>query len=57
MEDDGNLVTVNRKSKCKFVSGLSHECGVFAAIGNENWPNSSEIAQIIGIGLEALQHR
>ncbi|KAG5893456.1 hypothetical protein JTB14_012173 [Gonioctena quinquepunctata] len=38
-------------------SGLSHECGVFGAIGNENWPCNSEIAQFICIGLEALQHR
>lgn len=45
------------KEICNGVSGLTHECGVFGAIGNENWPNNSEIAQIIGIGLEALQHR
>ncbi|XP_023018672.1 amidophosphoribosyltransferase [Leptinotarsa decemlineata] len=38
-------------------SGLTHECGVFGAIGNEHWPNNSEIAQFICIGLEALQHR
>ncbi|XP_030764530.1 amidophosphoribosyltransferase-like [Sitophilus oryzae] len=38
-------------------SGLTHECGVFAAIGNEEWENSNEIAQIIMIGLQALQHR
>nr|CAI5832673.1 unnamed protein product [Callosobruchus analis] len=38
-------------------SGLTHECGIFGAIGNENWPINSEIAQIICIGLQALQHR
>ncbi|XP_060533598.1 amidophosphoribosyltransferase-like [Cylas formicarius] len=41
----------------KVCSGLTHECGVFSAIGNEHWTNSSEIAQIILIGLQALQHR
>lgn len=40
-----------------FETGLKHECGVFGAIGSENWAHSSEIAQIVCIGLEALQHR
>ncbi|CAH0548614.1 unnamed protein product [Brassicogethes aeneus] len=48
----------NRKvNRGKVNSGLTHECGVFGAIGLENWQNNSEIAQIICIGLEALQHR
>ncbi|KAF5284117.1 hypothetical protein FQR65_LT00117 [Abscondita terminalis] len=38
-------------------SGLTHECGVFGAIGTEFWPNDVDISQIILIGLEALQHR
>ncbi|KAJ8967012.1 hypothetical protein NQ314_003129 [Rhamnusium bicolor] len=46
-----------RVNRGKAVSGLTHECGVFGAIGNKAWPNTSEIAQIICIGLEALQHR
>ncbi|KAJ8980384.1 hypothetical protein NQ317_009378 [Molorchus minor] len=46
-----------RVDRGKVSSGLTHECGVFGAIGNKNWPNGSEIAQIICIGLEALQHR
>ncbi|KAJ8956377.1 hypothetical protein NQ318_015115 [Aromia moschata] len=37
----------------EFPPGLTHECGVFGAIGNKTWPNNSEIAQIICIGLEA----
>lgn len=57
MEDDNNLVFNNQNNKFKALTGLTHECGVFGAIGNENWPLNSEIAQIIGIGLEALQHR
>lgn len=48
----------DRKSnRGKSNSGLTHECGVFGAIGNKNWANNTEIAQIVCIGLEALQHR
>lgn len=39
------------------ITGLTHECGVFGAIGIGEWPTSLEIAQIICLGLEALQHR
>lgn len=38
-------------------SGLTHECGVFGAIGTGEWPTQLEIAQIICWGLVALQHR
>ncbi|KAF2890872.1 hypothetical protein ILUMI_15301 [Ignelater luminosus] len=38
-------------------TGLTHECGVFGAIGSESWPSNVDIAQIVLIGLEALQHR
>lgn len=48
----------NRKlNRGKVDSGLTHECGVFGAVGNETWQNSTEIAQIVMIGLQALQHR
>lgn len=57
MENNDNLVSISKHNKFNVVSGLTHECGVFGAIGNENWPVNSEIAQIIGVGLEALQHR
>lgn len=56
MEGRADLVW-DQNNKFKALTGLTHECGVFGAIGNENWPINSEIAQIIGIGLEALQHR
>lgn len=48
-----------RINRGKTETGLTHECGVFGAIGNENfsWTSNSEIAQFICIGLEALQHR
>lgn len=38
-------------------SGLTHECGVFGAIGTGEWPTHLEISQIICWGLVALQHR
>lgn len=38
-------------------TGLTHECGVFGAIGTGEWPTSLDIAQVICLGLEALQHR
>lgn len=38
-------------------SGLTHECGVFGAIGTGEWPTHLEVAQIICWGLVALQHR
>lgn len=55
--ENNNLVSISQQTKSDVLSGLTHECGVFGAIGNENWPVNSEIAQIIGVGLEALQHR
>lgn len=55
--DTGNNLKCAIRNKKDSVTGLTHECGVFGAIGNENWPNNSEIAQMIGVGLEALQHR
>lgn len=46
-------------SKLKDVAttGLTHECGVFGAIGSEAWSRNMDVSQIIVIGLEALQHR
>ncbi|XP_017774822.1 PREDICTED: amidophosphoribosyltransferase-like [Nicrophorus vespilloides] len=38
-------------------SGLTHECGVFGAIGTGDWPTELDISQIICWGLVALQHR
>lgn len=38
-------------------SGLTHECGVFGAIGIGEWPSQLEISQIVTLGLVALQHR
>ncbi|KAF5301083.1 hypothetical protein FQA39_LY10902 [Lamprigera yunnana] len=41
----------------KVTTGLTHECGVFGAIGTSLWPDHINISEIILIGLEALQHR
>ncbi|KPJ19964.1 Amidophosphoribosyltransferase [Papilio machaon] len=38
-------------------SGLTHECGVFGAIGTGDWPTQVDVAQVICLGLVALQHR
>lgn len=51
-------VAINkRKGRGAVTSGLTHECGVFGAIGCGEWPTQLEIAQIICWGLVALQHR
>lgn len=39
------------------LSGLTHECGVFGAIGTGDWPTQLDIPQIVCLGLVALQHR
>ncbi|XP_044744460.1 amidophosphoribosyltransferase-like [Coccinella septempunctata] len=48
-----------KEEKVKSLAGLTHECGVFGAIGKKVFEgnNKSEIAHIVYIGLEALQHR
>lgn len=46
-----------RKGRGAVTSGLTHECGVFGAIGCGEWPTNLEIAQIVCWGLVALQHR
>ncbi|XP_077291375.1 amidophosphoribosyltransferase-like isoform X2 [Arctopsyche grandis] len=53
-EDDkgGGILTKDLDS-----TGLTHECGVFGAIGGGEWPTQVDIAQIVCLGLVALQHR
>ncbi|XP_017477607.1 PREDICTED: amidophosphoribosyltransferase-like [Rhagoletis zephyria] len=41
----------------KEVSGLTHECGVFGAVACGEWPTQIDIAQVVCLGLVALQHR
>jgi len=41
----------------KEVTGLTHECGVFGCIATGEWPTQIDVAQVICLGLVALQHR
>lgn len=39
------------------VTGLTHECGVFACVATGSWPTQIDVAHTICLGLIALQHR
>ncbi|CAG7825531.1 unnamed protein product [Allacma fusca] len=38
-------------------AGITHNCGVFGCISSGEWPTHIDVAQIICLGLVALQHR
>lgn len=38
-------------------SGIGEECGVFGCVAAGDWPTQLEVAQILTLGLVALQHR
>ncbi|NP_001076346.2 amidophosphoribosyltransferase [Danio rerio] len=38
-------------------SGIGEECGVFGCVAAGEWPTQLEVAQILTLGLVALQHR
>lgn len=38
-------------------SGIGEECGVFGCVAAGEWPSQLEVAQILTLGLVALQHR
>jgi len=38
-------------------AGITHNCGVFGCISSGEWPTQIDVAQIICLGLVALQHR
>lgn len=38
-------------------SGLGEECGVFGCVAAGEWPTQLEVAQVLTLGLVALQHR
>ncbi|XP_046984300.1 amidophosphoribosyltransferase-like isoform X2 [Schistocerca americana] len=46
------ITTVNKEE-----TGLTHECGVFGCIAAGDWPTQVDVAQVICLGLVALQHR
>jgi amidophosphoribosyltransferase len=52
-----NNLTGKRLGRGAVQSGLTHECGVFGAIATGDWPTQIDIAQIVCLGLVALQHR
>ncbi|KAJ8332396.1 hypothetical protein SKAU_G00425690, partial [Synaphobranchus kaupii] len=37
-------------------SGIGEECGVFGCVAAGEWPTQLEVAQILTLGLVALQH-
>jgi transcription initiation factor TFIIIB Brf1 subunit/transcription initiation factor TFIIB len=41
----------------KEETGLTHECGVFGCVATGQWPTQIDVAQVICLGLVALQHR
>lgn len=54
---DKPLTTNKRLGRGAVESGLTHECGVFGAIASGEWPTQVDIAQVVCLGLVALQHR
>ena len=38
-------------------NGIGEECGVFGCVAAGEWPTQLEVAQVITLGLTALQHR
>uniref|UniRef100_A0A2M4BIC5 Amidophosphoribosyltransferase n=2 Tax=Anopheles marajoara TaxID=58244 RepID=A0A2M4BIC5_9DIPT len=50
-------VAGKRSGRGAVSSGLTHECGVFGAIATGEWPTQIDVAQVICLGLVALQHR
>ncbi|KAK9498762.1 hypothetical protein O3M35_003325 [Rhynocoris fuscipes] len=39
------------------ITGMRHECGVFGCMASTPWPTQLDVAQVICLGLVALQHR
>uniref|UniRef100_A0A8C6S6B5 Amidophosphoribosyltransferase n=1 Tax=Neogobius melanostomus TaxID=47308 RepID=A0A8C6S6B5_9GOBI len=39
------------------ASGIGEECGVFGCVAAGEWPTQLEVAQVLSLGLVALQHR
>lgn len=38
-------------------SGIGEECGLFGCVSAGEWPTQLEVAQVLTLGLVALQHR
>lgn len=39
------------------ATGLTHECGLFGCVATGEWPTQMDVAQVVCLGLIALQHR
>lgn len=50
MSDDAN-------ERVEILTGMRHECGVFGCVAAGDWPTQIDVAQVICLGLVALQHR
>ncbi|XP_054271183.1 amidophosphoribosyltransferase-like [Macrosteles quadrilineatus] len=47
----------SRGANAEEITGMRHECGVFGCIAASSWPSQNDVAQVICLGLVALQHR
>lgn len=56
-DEEKYKLTGKRAGRGIIESGLTHECGIFGAIATGEWPAQIDIAQVICLGLVALQHR
>ncbi|XP_039288395.1 amidophosphoribosyltransferase [Nilaparvata lugens] len=47
----------NEQQPEEVITGMRHECGVFGCVAASPWPTQIDVAQVICLGLVALQHR
>ncbi|XP_026277456.1 amidophosphoribosyltransferase [Frankliniella occidentalis] len=56
--DSGQVVAAAAAAgRGQVLTGLTHECGVFGCIATGPWPTQIDVAQVVCLGLVALQHR
>ncbi|XP_068968524.1 amidophosphoribosyltransferase-like isoform X1 [Bombus flavifrons] len=51
------VLCTKKQMRGQTMTGLTHECGVFGCIAAGDWPSQIDVAQVICLGLVALQHR
>lgn len=52
------MITEEQRLDMEFEeSGIGEECGVFGCVAAGEWPTQLEVAQVLTLGLVALQHR
>lgn len=52
-----STVSEDASEKKEILTGMRHECGVFGCVAAGEWPTQIDVAQVICLGLVALQHR